>query len=94
MHYGEVVERVGLRGERPPVPENTPEAYALLMASCWQEQPAARPSFPQIIECLQIMLASLQQQLASGSGGAQQRAAGTGGTGQSLLDSEYGPQDL
>ena len=91
MHYGEVVERVGLQGERPPFPEQTPEEYSLLMSSCWGENPSARPSFEQVAECLNLMVASVQQQLAAeGCSGVLDSSDGGG----HLPDNENGPQDL
>jgi hypothetical protein len=91
MHYGEVVERVGLQGERLPIPEHTPEEYALLMGSCWSENPAARPTFLQVSECLNLMVASVQQQLAAQGCSGVLSSSHTGGC---LPDSENGPQDL
>lgn len=59
MHYGTVIQRVVTGGQRPPVPPETPEDYALLMEACWAKSPADRPTFDQILECLTIMIQSL-----------------------------------
>ena len=78
-HYGEVFERVAVRGERPPVPDAMPDPYALLMTSCWAADPAERPDFAGVRECLRIMLRE-----ASGDGdgdGAGGEAVGSGGVG-------------
>lgn len=48
LHYGVVVERVVIQGERPPVPEDMPEELELLMRRCWDAEPANRPSFDQV----------------------------------------------
>jgi hypothetical protein len=58
-HSGAVVERVVLRGERPPVPNGMPPQYALLMQRCWDEDPAKRPTFEQVIACLDLLLDNL-----------------------------------
>ena len=94
MHYGEVVERIALHGERPPIPDNTPEAYSLLMSSCWVDAPSARPGFEQVVDCIQIMLASLQQQVAAASRAAAAAAGGEGQEGGDMMDGTSGPQDL
>ncbi|RGB40241.1 hypothetical protein C1646_595294, partial [Rhizophagus diaphanus] len=31
-------------GERPPIPEYTPETYAILMKNCWDPIPTNRPT--------------------------------------------------
>ncbi|WIA28307.1 hypothetical protein OEZ86_010858 [Tetradesmus obliquus] len=65
-HFGNVVQRV-VAGERPPLPEEAPEEYSLLMTSCWCADPRQRPSFEQVVECLGLMLQSfchLTQELA------------------------------
>lgn len=48
LHYGVVVERVVIQGERPPVPEDMPEELELLMRRCWDADPAKRPTFDQV----------------------------------------------
>lgn len=58
-HSGAVVERVVLRGERPPVPNGMPPQYALLMQRCWDEDAAKRPTFEQVIACLELLLDNL-----------------------------------
>jgi hypothetical protein len=58
-HSGAVVERVVLRGERPPVPNGMPPQYALLMQRCWDEDAAKRPTFEQVIACMELLLDNL-----------------------------------
>jgi hypothetical protein len=58
LHYGVVVERVVVKQERPPVPEDMPEEYVLLMQRCWDQGPTKRPSFPQV-RC--AMLGSIER---------------------------------
>ncbi len=55
-HYGEIIERVVLHDERPPIPEDAPDDYVLLMSSCWAAKPKARPTFEAVRQCLDIML--------------------------------------
>lgn len=59
MHYGAVVERVVVRGERPTVPTDMPLEYALLMKSCWDADPTKRPTFVQVLQCLELLLDNL-----------------------------------
>ncbi|KAI8466992.1 MAG: hypothetical protein J3K34DRAFT_524069 [Monoraphidium minutum] len=56
QHYGEVFERVVLRDERPPLPPNMPEAYALLMTRCWQADPMSRPGFDTVLRLINLMI--------------------------------------
>ncbi|WIA08244.1 hypothetical protein OEZ85_007689 [Tetradesmus obliquus] len=86
-HFGNVVQRV-VAGERPPLPEEAPEEYNLLMTSCWCADPRQRPSFEQVVECLGLMLQSfchLTQELAvlpeaaEAAGEEGTAAAGSGG---------------
>eukprot|EP00878_Enallax_costatus_P001012 GHUV01001146.1.p1 GENE.GHUV01001146.1~~GHUV01001146.1.p1 ORF type:complete len:510 (+),score=107.78 GHUV01001146.1:223-1530(+) len=59
IHYGAVVERVVVQGERPPIPDNVPEGLSILMQICWDAVPENRPTFEQIVTCLEIMLYNL-----------------------------------
>jgi serine/threonine protein kinase len=72
--YGQVFERVVLRGERPPIPAGMPAPYALLMARCWAADSAARPGFEAVLQCLQLML-------DEGDGGSGDGEGGAGGGG-------------
>ncbi|KAL6052688.1 SH2 domain-containing protein [Balamuthia mandrillaris] len=44
------------KGERPPIPEDCLPSLKHLMKSCWQKNPAKRPSFLQIIPMLDIVI--------------------------------------
>jgi sterile alpha motif and leucine zipper-containing kinase AZK len=59
LHYGAVVERVVIQKQRPPIPEDMPDEYSLLMSSCWDAEPEKRPSFSQIVACLELMIDNL-----------------------------------
>lgn len=59
LHYGAVVERVVVRGERPPVPSNMPTEYAMLMQNCWEADAAKRPTFTQLLQCMELLLDNL-----------------------------------
>lgn len=43
-------------GHKPEVPDDMPADYRALMEDCWATAPAARPTFPAILERLQPML--------------------------------------
>ncbi len=43
-------------GSRPPVPADSPAAYAELMQQCWQATPAARPTFAACVEALDLVV--------------------------------------
>jgi mitogen-activated protein kinase kinase kinase 9 len=59
LPVAEVIQRVALQDERPPVPEDMPEDYRLLMRSCWSSNPGDRPSFASVLRCIQLMLDTL-----------------------------------
>lgn len=40
-------------GERPVPPKNTPPELVSLMSQCWANDPAHRPTFQEILDCLQ-----------------------------------------
>lgn len=65
-HSGAVVERVVLRGDRPPIPANMPPQYALLMQRCWAENPTNRPTFEQVVACLELLLDNLTSSESEG----------------------------
>ena len=48
-----------------------PEEYALLMRSCWEPEPASRPSFDQVVTCLELMLDNLSSEDDSRDGDRQ-----------------------
>jgi serine/threonine protein kinase len=48
----QVIYVVGVLGDRLPVPQNAPPPLARLLRACWQEDPAARPGFKDILSVL------------------------------------------
>jgi hypothetical protein len=44
----QVMMAVGLRGERPDLPDELDPAVIALITDCWAEAPADRPSFEQV----------------------------------------------
>ncbi|GBF92133.1 kinase [Raphidocelis subcapitata] len=98
QHYGEVFERVVLRDERPPIPEDMPEAYALLMTRCWQADPMSRPGFDTVLRLINIMVEDLVAQgdgelgLPDGGGGGGSGRAVSGG-GRRASGSSAGPRE-
>lgn len=45
----ELVDAIGLAGERPPISKSTPPTIKKLMQDCWNLEPTKRPSFDTII---------------------------------------------
>ena len=41
------------RGERPVVPDDCLDEYATVMQACWAERARKRPSFSEVVSCLQ-----------------------------------------
>uniref|UniRef100_A0A383VBX5 Protein kinase domain-containing protein n=1 Tax=Tetradesmus obliquus TaxID=3088 RepID=A0A383VBX5_TETOB len=82
LHYGAVVERVVVRGERPKVPTDMPNEYSLLMRSCWDGDAAKRPNFAQVITCLELLLDNLTSdsdgRISEGSEGAASTSSASG----------------
>ena len=50
--FGFEVEAAVERGERPFIPDDCPDVYANVMRACWAERARGRPSFSEIISCL------------------------------------------
>ena len=70
-------------GLRPTPPPNTPAPLADVMARCWHKNPAARPSFSELVPVLEALHKSLTSaQEAASSGGGGGGASGSGVTGQ------------
>ena len=58
------------RGQRPPIPQRDAlpgpdstsfaglDAYCALMQHCWEREPAQRPDFADIVQCLRGLLAA------------------------------------
>lgn len=60
MAVGQVFWAVVVNNERPDVPAGCPEHYAQLMISCWDADPAARPTFAELRPILMNMLQRLR----------------------------------
>lgn len=43
-------------GQKPDIPADMPAEYRALMEACWATDPAARPTFPEILLQLRSML--------------------------------------
>jgi hypothetical protein len=61
MRREEVVESVQ-KGLRPAFKAATPQPYAQLARSCWDQDPAARPSMPQVVSALKAMIRGLERE--------------------------------
>jgi hypothetical protein len=46
------IEDAVLKGERPPIPEDTPATIVKLMSDSWHQQPDQRPTFAELLERL------------------------------------------
>ncbi len=55
-HCAQVLFQV-FGGHKPEVPGDMPGQYRTLMEDCWATDPAARPTFPAILDRLRLMLA-------------------------------------
>jgi hypothetical protein len=53
--FGHAVDAAVERGERPPVPETCPNNYVNIMTACWDQSPFNRPSFEEIVHCLEAL---------------------------------------
>jgi len=54
--WGAIIENVALSGQRPPIPEDAPEDYRLLMERCWHQQPQQRPTFERVSTLTLILI--------------------------------------
>lgn len=50
----DAVTKAAMDGERPLIPRNIDERLSTLLKRCWDESPRARPSFEEIIKCLNL----------------------------------------
>ena len=53
--FGHEVDDAVERGERPVVPEDCPKVYATVMQACWADNAWKRPSFNEVVSCLENM---------------------------------------
>jgi hypothetical protein len=64
------------------VPPDMPSEYSLLMRSCWDGDSAKRPTFAQVIQCLELLLDNLTSdsdgRISEGSEGAQSTSSNSG----------------
>jgi len=57
----QIIFAVGNQGERPTVPESSPEEYTRLMRDCWSQSPDSRPGFDEIVTRLKDMIEKSDQ---------------------------------
>ena len=50
----DAVTKAAIDGKRPLIAQNVDEQLSSLLKRCWDENPKARPSFEEIITCLNI----------------------------------------
>ncbi|PNH11071.1 Mitogen-activated protein kinase kinase kinase MLK4 [Tetrabaena socialis] len=70
--------QVAVQGLRPVLPPYTPPAFRLLVESCWDASPHARPSIKEVMAALQSMRAAHGAAAAAGSAGGGSAAAAAG----------------
>ncbi|GFR46005.1 hypothetical protein Agub_g7483, partial [Astrephomene gubernaculifera] len=84
-----IIDRVYKKKARPIFPLGVPQQYAALAKACWDNDPAARPPFTQVLLRLAEMLASFtsastqspsQPAVAQAAAQQQQAAAAAGGS--------------
>jgi len=46
------------KGKRPKIPKFTPKDWMKLVEKCWNQKPEKRPTFPQILDTLDVMWSS------------------------------------
>lgn len=83
MAVGQVFWAVAVNNERPDIPADCPEDYAQLMTSCWDADPAARPTFAELRQVLMNMFQRLRVASPSPSRSSEvssKKEASTGGS--------------
>ena len=66
---GQVIFVVGVQCQRPPIPDDCPPALSQLISQCWDDDPAARPQFTQIMARLQVRGGHARPQYCAWSAG-------------------------
>eukprot|EP01099_Mayorella_cantabrigiensis_P005996 TRINITY_DN4912_c0_g3_i1.p1 TRINITY_DN4912_c0_g3~~TRINITY_DN4912_c0_g3_i1.p1 ORF type:complete len:120 (+),score=26.13 TRINITY_DN4912_c0_g3_i1:30-389(+) len=59
--FGEItfmaeLEKMIIRGDRPPVPSDVPSAYAALLKECWDNNPKTRPAFSKCVQRMEKII--------------------------------------
>ena len=65
----QVIYKVGVLGQRLPIPPSCPPPLRDLITECWSDSPAARPSFAEILRRLEAE--ALRYRRASADSGAE-----------------------
>ena len=65
LSIGQVFYMIAYQAWRPVTPPNCPPGYAQLMAACWHEDPAQRPTVQQLLRSLQQLYVAEKQALAA-----------------------------
>jgi serine/threonine protein kinase len=60
LTVGQILVAVVYQNQRPPVPDDCPEAYRAIMEACWHADPTQRPTFDTISKNLQKAYALLR----------------------------------
>jgi len=73
MRWAEFMKDVVVEGERPKVDESWPASFSSLLESCWDADPAVRPSFARILEVLESVIGECGVQVSEPSAEEQGR---------------------
>jgi hypothetical protein len=80
------------------VPPDMPSEYSLLMRSCWDGDTGKRPTFAQVIQCLELLLDNLTSdsdgRISEGSEGAHSTSSNSGKSGKGGNASSVTLEDL
>lgn len=50
----QVIFVVGVQCQRPPIPDDCPAMLSQLISRCWDDDPGARPAFPEVVARLKV----------------------------------------
>jgi hypothetical protein len=57
LHHFQVIVRVAVEGNRPPMEEGMPEGLRRLVTRCWHQDPRARPSALEVMRLAEVLAA-------------------------------------
>ncbi|EFA77446.1 leucine-rich repeat-containing protein [Heterostelium album PN500] len=99
LGFMSLLEDKVVSGERPPIPDDCPSAYAQLIRDCWQNDPNSRPSFSEVEDRIMAMVSEMfpNLQLTEPNNTAEKRRtlrshrkhASTSSEVSELLDQEF-----
>jgi serine/threonine protein kinase len=78
----QILYAVGVQGGRLPLPDGCPPGLAALGRECWDEAPAARPAFNEVLARLRAMQQEQAAALAAGAGAVGDGSSSGSSSGQ------------